>query len=109
MGKKLKEVFYNDKLVGYQFYCAGCKWLHCFYVEKIDTNSPVWKFNGDLEKPTFEPSYITGHKSIPKQTCHLFLRDGKLEYLSDSVHELAGQTIDLPDHSDYKKSPVYKK
>lgn len=33
-----------------------------------------------------------------KQTiCHLFIKEGKIEYLSDCTHSLAGTTIDLPD------------
>ena len=33
-----------------------------------------------------------------KQTiCHVFIKEGKIEYLSDCTHSLAGTTIDLPD------------
>lgn len=28
--------------------------------------------------------------------CHSFITDGKIKYLSDCNHHLAGQTIDLP-------------
>lgn len=30
--------------------------------------------------------------------CHSFLRNGRWEFLSDSAHHLAGQTVDLPPH-----------
>ena len=29
--------------------------------------------------------------------CHSFVRSGRIEFLSDSTHALAGQTVDLPD------------
>lgn len=28
--------------------------------------------------------------------CHSFVTDGRIQYLSDCTHELAGQTVDLP-------------
>ena len=31
------------------------------------------------------------------QRCHSFVRDGKIRFLADSYHELAGQTVDLPE------------
>jgi hypothetical protein len=27
--------------------------------------------------------------------CHLFIRDGALQFLSDCTHKLAGQTVDM--------------
>jgi len=29
--------------------------------------------------------------------CHSFVVDGRIQFLQDSEHELAGQTVDLPD------------
>lgn len=29
--------------------------------------------------------------------CHSFVRDGKIEFLGDCTHEMAGTTIELPD------------
>lgn len=29
--------------------------------------------------------------------CHSFVTDGKIQFLSDCTHELAGQTVELPD------------
>lgn len=33
----------------------------------------------------------------PESRCHSFITDGKIQYLSDCFHELAGQTVDLPE------------
>jgi hypothetical protein len=29
--------------------------------------------------------------------CHSFVRDGRIEFLSDSTHHLSGQTVELPE------------
>jgi len=29
--------------------------------------------------------------------CHSFIRDGKIQFLGDCTHALAGQTVDLPE------------
>lgn len=63
-----------------------------------------WTFNGDMEQPTFSPSLlVTGYLNAenPDGVCHSYITDGKIQYLSDSTHKLAGQTIDLPEFGDY--------
>lgn len=59
---------------------------------------PVWSFNGDKERPTFSPSILTrmpwgdqGREVVN----HVFIRDGKIQYLTDCSHEYAGKTLDL--------------
>jgi hypothetical protein len=67
----------------------GFDGLHCLNITTIH------KFNGDYERPTFEPSLMA-----PKpngQVCHSFIRGGMIEYLSDSTHPLKGQTVPLLD------------
>ena len=57
-----------------------------------------WGFNGDMERPTFSPSVLTTMPVNDRQafTCHKFIRDGRIEFLSDCSHALAGQTVELP-------------
>jgi hypothetical protein len=75
----------------YRFYCPGCKCSHFFKV-----GDGGWSFNGDENKPTVNPSLlVTGGESDTH--CHSFIRDGKIQFLGDSKHELAGQTVDLPE------------
>lgn len=96
-------------------WCEGCKEVHILYVS--NPNTPNWTFNGDLEKPTFQPSLLvrTGHyvsnqpqppnckfcndpdfaDCRPCTVCHSFITDGKIQYLSDCTHALAGKTIEL--------------
>ena len=96
------------------FWCPGCKSSH--HVKVIaDGKPPLWSFNGDYDRPTFSPSIlVTGVKTVHDENgkwtgewerdangetvpsvCHSFVRDGKIEFLGDSTHSLAGQTIDL--------------
>lgn len=37
----------------------------------------------------------------PMGSCHSFVRDGKWEFLTDSAHKLAGQTVPLPPIPDW--------
>jgi hypothetical protein len=56
--------------------------------------TPNWTWNGDVEKPTLKPSILTnGSEGMPR--CHSFVTDGKIKFLNDCDHELAGQTLDL--------------
>ena len=73
------------------FMCPGCNITHTFVTDR--EQHPVWTYNGDPEKPTFNPSLLCKHTI----TCHLFLHDGKLQFCGDSEHELKNQTVDLPD------------
>jgi hypothetical protein len=76
-------------------FCPGCEEAHALRVNS--ELQPGWIWNGDLEKPTFNPSLLaTGAKR-----CHSFIKDGKIQFLADSQHKLAGQTVDLPELPDW--------
>jgi hypothetical protein len=77
------------------FRCPGCDRQHGY---RIKGAGPVWNWNGDMERPTFSPSLLVTYpamEGVPQRTCHLFLTDGKLQFLSDCTHALAGQTVPL--------------
>lgn len=108
---------------GISFYCLGCQETHM--VRTVGPRS--WGFNNNLERPTITPSVLvkTGHflhnppvkgrcycdwterypDKEPMQwrcvICHTFVTDGKIIYLPDCSHAFAGQTIDLPDVSQW--------
>lgn len=112
------------KLIGQiaSFFCPGCKSFHTLNVS--GESRPGWGFNGNIEKPTFTPSvlvksghYASGHKpgdecwctyyaEHPDEDrdgfecgiCHSFVTDGRIQFLGDCTHELAGQTVDLPEY-----------
>lgn len=102
------------------FWCPGCEELHQVRVRPAD--SPSWDFNGDYDRPTFSPSilvrsghFLPSHKpgdgcwctycaedgadgtpGFSCKQCHSFVRDGKIQFLGDCSHSLAGQTVDIP-------------
>lgn len=102
-----------------EFHCPGCGNHHAIHV-----GTGGWWWNGSTEAPTFAPSvlatsghYIPGrvsehcwctynreHPNEPDPfvcyRCHSFVREGKIEFLSDSTHELAGKTVELPEWFD---------
>lgn len=83
------------------FWCPGCDGAHGVVVESPNG----WGFNGDLERPTITPSVLVNGIRNPETPewnaahprCHSYVRDGRIEFLSDCEHALAGQTVDLPD------------
>ena len=75
--------------IQYWFFCPGCENHHAYTV-------PRWTFNGDMERPTFTPSLLCNADHIPSR-CHLFMTDGKIQFLSDCHHKLAGQTVEMED------------
>lgn len=75
------------------FNCPGCKGPHSLVTKAGKYPSPTWTFNGDMVKPTFKPSLMV-NRSCPDQ-CHSFITDGKIQFLGDCKHELAGQTVDM--------------
>lgn len=74
----------------YTFWCVGCAETHSFVVPPKDSPVKGWEFNGDFDKPTFSPSLLY-------RKCHLFLRDGIVEFLSDCRHRYAGRKIPIED------------
>jgi hypothetical protein len=81
----------------YMFHCPGCDNGHIFHC-RTDGGQPSWDFNGNLERPTFSPSIkLDGHLGHGKfGTCHSYVRDGRIEFLSDCTHDLAGRSVELP-------------
>lgn len=98
------------------FMCPGCKQAHSVV---------GWQFNGNVDAPTFQPSvlvrsghYVPGHEDQtkcwcaykaehPEDTdpfdcylCHSFATDGQIQFLTDSTHKLAGQTVPLAEWAD---------
>lgn len=79
--------------------CPGCGYSHGLRVlngaKAPEDNLPHWWWNGDLVKPTFQPSLLC-HRSTAELRCHSWIKDGKIMFLSDSHHALKNQTVDLP-------------
>jgi len=99
MGKKLMELEFIEGQPDLMFDCPGCGIGHGVWTKsKHHYNGAKWSFNGDMEKPTFSPSLLVRFPQDGKEmVCHSFVRDGKIQFLNDCTHDLAGKTVDLPD------------
>lgn len=91
---------------GFAHWCPGCEEIHVL--------PDGWSFNGDLEAPTFSPSFKhSGKQRAIKDgqwtgewvrdaagnpvdwCCHYFLTKGELQFCGDSTHALAGRAVPL--------------
>jgi hypothetical protein len=92
-------------------WCPGCQGLHRINVTKHNSCGAIWTWNNDPNVPVFSPSInIVGR-------CHYFIRASSnlaevsaitedsgvvgasfsvIAYCADTRHELAGQTVLLP-------------
>lgn len=82
------------------FHCPGCNHYHAFQVERGSTNpdGPIWDWNQDMEKPTFHPSLMVNRGAANQ--CHFVVKEGKISYLNDSYHELAGRVVNMQEEPD---------
>lgn len=96
---KLLELEFTDSGPDVMFDCPGCGIAHGVWTKKQDSQRN-WKFNGDLNKPTFLPSILVRYPYGQPQKmviCHSFITDGMIRFLNDCTHSLAGKTVALPE------------
>jgi hypothetical protein len=121
--RRAKAVRFGDAEYGITFRCPGCGDHHSVRTHASD-GIGVWGWNGSLETPTITPSVLvqSGHYMQPNATpgncycdfaerypdkapmpahfkcyrCHSFVTGGRIQFLNDCSHALAGQTVDLP-------------
>jgi uncharacterized protein YodC (DUF2158 family) len=75
----------------YEFHCPGCGYDHFV---RVKGDGPKWTVSGvDEDRPTVSPSI----RVMGQYQCHSFVRDGRIQFLGDCDHSLAGKTIDIPD------------
>ncbi len=99
MSKVSRVTNKDGSTYGWMFRCPGCKSAYEYSVG-LHCADHRWTFNGDEDKPTFTPSILSRSKvgdELKEHVCHIFVTDGKIQYLSDCTHSLAGQTIKVPD------------
>lgn len=71
------------------YYCPGCNQAHTF-------SPAVHNWNGERDIPTVTPSLLHNNPQ-GHQRCHSVIKEGKIEFYSDSWHELKGKIIELPE------------
>ena len=104
MGVRVGRKLYGQGNGAYLYHCPGCGELHVVHVEHPNHLGACWTFNRNGDTPTFSPSVLVTWDwrkgdIVTKQVCHHFVREGRIEFLGDCTHALAGKTVDLPDWS----------
>lgn len=82
------------------WYCPGCREYHGV---PIPPHRQAWQWNKSLESPTLSPSVLVkSHSADRGETrlehpaiCHCFVRDGRIEFLSDCTHDHAGKSVEM--------------
>lgn len=82
-------------------WCPGCQGLHAPTFQCPDhggpETGPVWDGDPSSDPFSMEPSLLVhsggGYEGHPR--CHSFIRNGEWQFLGDSGHALAGQTVAL--------------
>ena len=74
------------------FECPGCGSAHFF--------DGSWTWDGNVAYPTVQPSIrvsgVADAENDPTPTCcHFFITAGRIQYLGDCTHKLAGKTVDM--------------
>jgi hypothetical protein len=91
----MKLYLYSDQDAMYGFMCPGCNRSHSIPTE----GGNAWCWNKSMDKPTFAPSIFVNrgktNPSVPQ--CHSYVTDGRIQFLNDCSHTLAGQTVELPE------------
>lgn len=118
--------FLRTTVGGYIYWCPGCKMSHRLNTDP--SQGDAWTFNGSETAPTFTPSVLIpglredltqevkdefyallreeppssrtllSNPKYGRTICHSFVTDGKIIFLGDSIHELAGTTVSLQPH-----------
>jgi hypothetical protein len=77
-----------------QFWCPACDAVHGISIDPppmgraAPAGQPTW--NGNVHAPTVSPDIVVG-------SCHFSITAGQIEFLPDSEHEFAGQTVAMID------------
>lgn len=79
--------------------------LHGYMITSPATGQNIlfdkrWTFNGDMENPTFRPSMLINYDMCENPEIglvreHFFVTNGKIQYLADCHHNMAGKTVDM--------------
>lgn len=91
----------NEETAMFVFDCPRCMFPHSIQIRDDQNRHPSWVWNGSLELPTFTPSLLVRGAHNQDDICHSFINEEKIQFLGDCTHDLAGQTVGLPDHVEW--------
>ncbi len=101
MKAQLIEIGEQNKETCLTWYCPGCRRNHDV---PVPPHPQAWEWNRSLEAPTLSPSVLVeyngrdaGKDGAPPAVCHCFIRDGRIEFLGDCSHDLAGREVPMED------------
>jgi hypothetical protein len=97
--------FLRRTQTGMAHWCPACEEIHIFHTKRTE-NGSCWRWNGNIIHPTFMPSMVITCldpiEGKPRDRwplvsrCHYWLKNGKLEFLTDCTHRFKGITVSLP-------------
>lgn len=115
--KRISSVLATGSPGSLWFECPGCGCPHRVMIGS--GHGPRWSWNDSAETPTFRPSILvqwsqweppattleirakiaSGEvvQAEVEKVCHSFVTDGRIQFLADCTHALAGKTVDLPE------------
>lgn len=100
---RISTWYHGGEVASLSAFCPACDFEHGFRVDLTGNGRwegiPIWGFNGNYERPTFEGSMFANRDRQIEElhpSCHSFLTDGQWHYLKDCDHSLAGQVVPVP-------------
>lgn len=75
-------------------WCPACMCSHVLEIGSVQADEKRLGFDGDYERPTFEPEVVQQHPN--GRVCKYLIRGGVLTYSTSCTHDLAGKTFELP-------------
>lgn len=93
---------------GIVHWCPACKEVHQFALDGPNSSGARWTWDGNREAPSFTPSMriTTGPRPMVPvgrpdagrvDICHYILTGGIINFCGDCTHEMAGQSVPIPD------------
>ena len=90
----MAKMNWNSEGYTVRYLCPQCKCSHTINVGIVDPGVPMWKFNGDFERPTLTPSVnIVGE-------CHHYITDGFIHFCEQDTANTMKGMHELPDISE---------
>ena len=80
----MPKVKWNSEGYTIRYKCPQCEHSHVINVGIDEPGLPKWKFNGDFDYPTLEPSVNIEGK------CHHYITLGRMQFCNDPANRMTG-------------------